>query len=445
MRKLTRGRKELLGKGGFICTNQLLMENYMPVESKMVFDIHAHASLKGYVFGNDLTHRHSHPLPDFYTLDAQIDLPDMNEGGVQLMMCAHYLIEREFISHWSPTLRFLSDFYQWIEQRGLVEDSAQPGHAFNQMLGIMAHFEKALVKANTKGFACCVAKNLMEARLGILQGKTVFLHGIEGTNCFNNLGEDLPLVKAVSLLKSAGVAQVTLAHLVDSELVPSQQMIPPGTKKELGYTGADPDPDATLNTKGEELVTALMDAGILIDLQHCTPATRRQVYAINKQRDDKKTPLLFSHTGLRSIAVQGKMGEMSQGKYTYQCDLDNLPTDEEVVEIIRSGGVIGVIFANYWLCGTEEDSLAEENGIPWVIKTIKAIAALEKTENASFDYEHICIGSDMDGFTQRPDDLTSPRNMNDLREALFAAGLNDTQVQNILWRNYMRVLERGWK
>ncbi len=69
------------------------------------------------------------------------------------------------------------------------------------------------------------------------------------------------------------------------------------------------------------------------------------------------------------------------------------PTDAEIKTIAGFGGVIGVIFMNYWL-----DSGHHDNGLDLIVATIKHIV-----DKGGIDA--VAIGSDFDGFTDPPDDL----------------------------------------
>ena len=409
-----------------------------------IFDIHAHPSLKTFVFGHDITTNHPHPAKDWNTIDAQVDLHSLKAGGITTMVAVHYLIEKDFVDKWNPTIRLFSDIAQWIIKKKVVEQHTPAGKPMKQLYEIMDSFEDQIQKAGSKGFDVGIAKNLMELRIMLSQGKTVFLHSIEGANCLNTLPDSETVCKHIEDFAERGVCQFTIGHFEDNILVCSQGGIPPHSKKTLGYKGALPDPEKELTDIGVDAVNKLLDLGIIIDMVHCTPATRKQIIALNKLRSNRR-PLVLSHTGLRSVASKGEMGKKENGNYKYQQDLYYLPEDDEVKEIINTRGVIGVIFMNYWLNGTEEDNLIKtDRGIPSVVETMKKIRELEKQVDTKYDCDHIAIGTDMDGFTQRPDDLTSPSDIPHLIDALRNSDFTSDQIEKITWKNYMRVLELGW-
>ena len=182
----------------------------------------------------------------------------------------------------------------------------------------------------------------------------------------------------------------------------------------------------------------MLERGVIIDLVHCTPKARKEILDINSKRKNQN-PIVISHTGLRSLAQKGDIKN-------YPHDLEYLPSDEEVKEIIKTGGVIGVIFMNYWVNGTEEhDLLKHEIGIPDIIKTMQKIRDLEKEVDSKYDCDHISIGTDFDGFSEVPDDLVSAEKIKDLIAALQNSDFNSEQIEKISWKNYMRVLEIGWQ
>jgi membrane dipeptidase len=108
--------------------------------------------------------------------------------------------------------------------------------------------------------------------------------------------------------------------------------------------------------------------------------------------------------------------------------------DEEIQEIARSGGVIGIIFMNYWL-----DSADPDDGLPTIWATIEHIHEVTNS------WHHIVLGSDFDGFTDPPDDVKDASKFGAVTRMLLERGLTESEVKKILGENAPRLLETGWR
>jgi membrane dipeptidase len=125
---------------------------------------------------------------------------------------------------------------------------------------------------------------------------------------------------------------------------------------------------------------------------------------------------MFSHVGVQPLATE----PMS-------------PTEDEIRHIADTGGVVAVIFMNYWL-GEHDTS----NGLDAIVATAKHIADVGGIDTVAF-------GSDFDGFTDPPDDIKDISQMPRLTDALLEAQFSESDVEKILGRNMERVLRMGWR
>ena len=87
----------------------------------------------------------------------------------------------------------------------------------------------------------------------------------------------------------------------------------------------------------------MVEMGMLIDISHCTPTARARIYDIVGNR----APLLASHVG----------------SYNINPDPYNLE-DWEVKKIADGGGIVGVIFMNFWLM-PHETNRGDGSGWRW--------------------------------------------------------------------------------
>jgi membrane dipeptidase len=202
--------------------------------------------------------------------------------------------------------------------------------------------------------------------------------------------------------------------------------------KKIGYSLSACLEQKGLTHIGKVIVNWCLDNGVIIDLNHSNITSRNEVYAILKQRrDEGKTnvPISFTHTGVREIAAE----YMSN-----KCDLEYLPDLEEIKLISCYKGIVGVILMNYWLVGVEEDDPTRiDNAIPHIIRTVECI------HGSLGNYDTIAIGTDLDGFTQVPDDLRHVRLLSHLSDTLEKKF--GVEVANkICYQNALRVLNAGW-
>ena len=366
--------------------------------SALVIDAHVHPSLKTYLFRKKLhkTHRSGGAFNPF---TMRVDLPKTIAGGVNALISSIYLPERGLLEDCKP-LKLLSKIAP-KRMRRLFK-----GDPFERTIEILDDFESAVAKANRHGRELArVVRSTDEIRQAKADGVVAVIHAVEGAH---SLGGQ---VENVETLSDRGVCMLTLAHFYANEVAAPVVGIPPSMQK-LKCFKQPKDLNLGLGPLGPPVIEEMLRLGMVIDLTHCTPKARGEAYEIcGSQR-----PLVFSHVGVLPLAED----PMS-------------PTEDEIRTIADTGGVIAVIFMNYWL-GEHES----KDGVDAIVATVKAIA-----EVGCIDA--VAIGSDFDGFTDPPDDLKDIAQMPRLTHALLEAGLSDTEIEKILGLNMERVLRMGWR
>ncbi len=203
------------------------------------------------------------------------------------------------------------------------------------------------------------------------------LLGIEGAHAL-----DRPT--ALDEVYAAGVRLIGLAHFFDN-----------------GYAGsAHGTAKGGLTAAGRELVAAMEQRGIVVDLAHSSPETIRDVLAV------AHLPPVVSHTGVRAT-----------------CDNTRNLSDEQLRAVAAAGGVIGI---GYWptaVCGDTPAAIA------------RAIA--HAVEVAGDD--HVALGSDFDGSVTTPFDASR---LDAVTDAMLAAGMPDDSVRRVLGENALRLLRQ---
>jgi membrane dipeptidase len=162
---------------------------------------------------------------------------------------------------------------------------------------------------------------------------------------------------------------------------------------------------------GEQVVEAMVEMGMIVDVTHCTPPARRRIYDIVGTR----APIIASHVGAY---------EINPSPYNLN--------DWEIKKVADTGGLVGVIFMNYWLMPH-----ATKRGLNFITRTIDHLVKVG-------GIDHVGIGTDFDGFTDPPDDLENASYLPRLTQRLLAEGYSRTAILQIWGGNALRVLRQGW-
>lgn len=188
----------------------------------------------------------------------------------------------------------------------------------------------------------------------------------------------------LDVLYDAGFRVMGLTHFFDNELG--------GSLHGEGGSGAG------LTEFGQQVVTAMVEKGMVIDLAHASPQMVRDVLAI------EGTQPILSHTGINGHCASHRNLE-----------------DGLMKAIASKDGVIGI---GYWadvVCGSSPADIAG---------AIKAAIALVGAD-------HVSLGSDYDGSVDVPFDAA---HLPALTQALLDAGLSEPQIAKVMGGNMMRYL-----
>jgi membrane dipeptidase len=174
----------------------------------------------------------------------------------------------------------------------------------------------------------------------------------------------------------------------------------------------DPDIGPGLTEAGHALVRRCADLGIMVDLSHLNEQGFWDVARA------EPGPLVASHSGVHALAPTPR----------------NL-TDAQLDAIGASDGLVGVIFG----CGFVRADLIDDADTP-----LSEIARHATYIAERVGVRHVALGSDFDG-TLIPADLGDVAGLPRLLDALRAAGFSDSDVEDIAWNNWRRVLGTWWR
>jgi membrane dipeptidase len=176
--------------------------------------------------------------------------------------------------------------------------------------------------------------------------------------------------------------------------------------------GAGPGTGPGLTAAGAALVQRCRELGILVDLAHMNEAGFWDVARLDLG------PLVVSHAGACGVALTSR----------------NL-TDAQLDAVKASGGLVGIVFAVYFIHPEFNDDPGI--GIEWIVAHARYVAD-------RIGVEHVALGSDFDGTTV-PLELGSAAGLPKLINALLADGFTESEVEQIAWRNWRRVLADWWQ
>lgn len=219
------------------------------------------------------------------------------------------------------------------------------------------------------------------------EGKIAVLFGVEGMHM---LSGDLG---AITEFYELGARYVTLAHF---------------TSNRFAVSSADP---FARRVKVNERLAATLELmnslGMIVDVAHVHPDLIQQVCARSE------VPVIVSHGATQAL------------RPTFR----NL-SDEDIVRVASTDGVIGVIYATEWL-GRRADGVS-----------IGAIVDHADHIRKLVGPDHVALGSDWDGFISTPSELPDAAALPALTQAFLDRSWPTEDIEKLLGGNFMRVFRR---
>jgi len=362
-----------------------------------VIDMHVHPSLKTYLFSMNMKKRYK-TAGGWNPFTLRVDLQKLMEGGVNAILSTVYVPEKMMINDcWFLKLMY---FFAKSRLRKMIEDNP-----FDVAMRIIDHFEDEVERVHIQGRQIAqVAHSKLELSDILRGGRIAVLHSIEGGHA--RAGK----IENVEKFFDRGVCLLTLAHFYENAIGPTVGGIPDSKKFFSTFKHEGPQ-KGRLTEFGRVVIKEMIRLGMLIDMTHCNPETRTEVLGLN----NNVRPIICTHVGLQRFHPHPH----------------NL-TDIEIKRIAETGGVIGTIFMNYWLVGQDGN-----NGLDYIVETMKHLRKVG-------GIECVALGSDFDGVTDPPDDIKDPSEFPKLTRALIKAGFTKTEVEKVLGKNVLRVLDDGW-
>lgn len=191
--------------------------------------------------------------------------------------------------------------------------------------------------------------------------------------------------------------------------------------------------DGGVSDFGAEIIKAMNETGMLIDVSHCGDRTTLDAIELSPQ------PIAITHSNCRALN-----------------DHPRLKTDEAIVKLAAKGGVMGITGVRMFVRNQEPTTV--EHVVDHIEHVVKLVGI-----------EHVGFGSDADlnGYDDMPadqlkelrdsykasyafreridtDGLDHPRKIFDLTEALIRRRYSDENITAILGGNFKRLLAATW-
>jgi membrane dipeptidase len=191
--------------------------------------------------------------------------------------------------------------------------------------------------------------------------------------------------------------------------------------------------DGGVSDFGAEIIKAMNEVGMLVDVSHCGDRTTLDAIELSPK------PIAITHSNCRALNNHPR-----------------LKTDEAIQKLAAKGGVMGITGVRMFVKGQEPTTL--EDIVDHIDHVVKLVGV-----------EHVGIGSDSDlwGYDDMPPDqykqlkesykasygfrdkidiegFDHPKKTFDLTEALIRRGYSDDNIGAILGGNFRRLLGATW-
>ena len=172
-----------------------------------------------------------------------------------------------------------------------------------------------------------------------------------------------------------------------------------------------PDTGPGLSDAGKALVKRCNELKVLIDLSHLNEKGFWDVAEIST------APLVATHSNAHVL-----------------CQSSRNLTDEQISAIGKSGGMIGLNFANGFL--RADGKWQSENGLDTMLRHLDHLMKLAGED-------HVGLGSDFDG-ARIPSQIGDAAGLPNLVDAKRAHGYSEALITKLASVNWLKVLERTW-
>lgn len=378
----------------------------------VLVDLHVHPAMQQSLFQRNLGFRyvinrtiHANPLA------VRSSFPRLRDGGVDVILSVLHVPEKSLMKDF-PIINLFRILRPDLWRRLVTAQT------YDATLTLMDSMEKAV--SQTSGYTWAqVARSVSELNAILAMPKDqrpiAVIHAVEGAHSLGDrkAGKE-EVLRNLEGLFNRGVVYLTLAHFYPNCVVNPCYPFPEEITRLSKHPALWRDITLGLTDVGKAVVERMVEMGMMIDVSHCTPVARREIYDL-VDATGKRVPLLATHVGAY---------EINPSPYNLE--------DWEIRRIARDGGAAGVIFMPYWLMPRESGQ-----GINFISRHIRHMIDVGGEDV-------VAIGTDFDGFTTPPEDLDNASQMPRLTQRLLVDGHSEERVRKILGGNALRAIRDGW-
>ncbi|MBS0482039.1 MAG: dipeptidase [Proteobacteria bacterium] len=186
-------------------------------------------------------------------------------------------------------------------------------------------------------------------------------------------------------LYAAGFRMASMTHFFDNQLAGSMH----GLKK------------GGLTPMGRQVMAAMEDKGMIVDLAHCSHACVADILAAARR------PVVSSHGGVQAT-----------------CKVNRNLTDDEIRGVAKTGGVVGIGYWDAAVCDTSPRAVAR------AMKHVRDLVGVQ----------YVALGSDYDGATTVRFDTSQ---LAQITQALLDEHFTPDEVRAVMGGNALRVIRAG--
>ena len=294
---------------------------------------------------------------------GHVDFPRLLQAGVTLQCFT--IVTRGF--------PLVDGFSLFARSRGWPPEARQSAYA--RALWQIERLDSACARSGGK---VAVTKTGSELESHVAAGVLSAVLGIEGAQALEDQ------VDRVREFHTRGVRFMSLSHLSNNSLAGS-------STPAMG--------NRPLSKRGYEVLDAMAQVGMSVDLAHASPASRAEILAHRHVRP------MCSHAGMAAVSTPWR----------------NLP-DPVLKRIAQGGGVVGIIFGTVYLGG----------------RTLAHLVRHIRHAVNGMGEEAVGLGSDFDGMVPLPRGVRDVRDLPKVAEALLEDGLPERVVERIMGENWRR-------
>jgi microsomal dipeptidase-like Zn-dependent dipeptidase len=312
----------------------------------------------------------------------------------------------------------LSVLYQPFNEMDLTQTyGAPPRERYFDDIVAQHQTVEDYVTGHSDTVAIAHSPSELDALLG--QGVPILIHAIEGGF---QLGREAEEIRGnVATLARLGVAYVTVAHLFFRDVATNAPALP--FLPDWLYNRVFPQSsDEGLTSIGREVVEAMVDEGILIDITHMRSQSIRDVLDLLDARDPaREIPVIATHMAYRF------------GSLEYCFD------DATIKRVAARGGLLGCILCQHYIT----------SGLPGPVtgcdSSVEALCRhIDQIHELTGSYDNVAVGSDLDGYIKPAlPGLEHLGCMTELQTALRGR-YGDVDAEKICNGNALRVLRAQW-